>query len=318
MWRLLRRTSAATLTVTLLAGLVGPVAPAVAYPAPPPFPAVTGENLPARYVATGTAVGEALAVAEAAGDADRAATLTGLAGWDLLEFDARGDGRAVAVVGDLAAAERIAVLVPGAHTTLDSFAAGSGPGGGAQALAAQARQLAPETPVAVVAWLGYGPPQGLSPDVLTAQLAHDAVPGLRRTMDLLDQVNQEAPVSLLCHSYGSVLCAAAVPALAEAELAVAELVLYGSPGVGADSVAELGTSARVWAGRSDRDWIRFVPSVRLAGVGFGRDPVSPEFGADRFDGGGASHGDYHRPGGVALHSLALIVLGRGEPVVADA
>jgi hypothetical protein len=265
---------------------------------------VTATTLQARYAATGQAVREALATAVASGEQRRAATLRALLGRDLLEFDARGHGRAVEVVGDLAGADRIAVLVPGSHTTMDGFDGARGPGGGARALAGEVRVADPGVPVAVVAWLGYHPPQGLSHRSLTGGLARQGAAALRSTVAALRAANPGARISLLCHSYGSVVCGYAAPGLP-----VADLALYGSPGVGVSRASELGTPARVWVGRSAGDWIRFVPPVRVAGVGFGADPVSPEFGARPFPAGAGGHGDYHLPGGEALRSLARIVLG---------
>lgn len=287
-------------------GLVGPAtpAPAVEYPAPAPLPPLAAGQLAERYAANQRAVRDALAVARAGEDRRRAAALESLAGRDLLEFDARGNGRAVEVVGDLAGAGRIAVVVPGSHTTLDTFDRNRGPGGGARALVREIRAADPRARVAVVAWLGYDPPQGASPAALTDHRARTGAGALRASVTALGRVNPGAAISLFCHSYGSVVCG-----YAAAGLPVADLVLYGSPGVGAGSAAGLATAARVWAGRAERDWIRFVPFVRVAGLGFGTDPTAPEFGARQFPAGAGSHGDYHLPGGEALHSLALIALG---------
>ncbi|PWR08917.1 hypothetical protein DKT68_14020, partial [Micromonospora acroterricola] len=94
------------------------------------------------------------------------------AGWAadgrrFLTFDPRGDGRAVEVLGDLAGADRIAVLVPGVGTTLTDFDRGLG-GVARRAPSAQAGQLYrelraadPAARVAVLAWLGYDPPDGV-------------------------------------------------------------------------------------------------------------------------------------------------------------
>jgi len=81
-----------------------------------------------------------------------------------------------------------------------------------------------------------------------------------------------------------------------------------------DRAGDLGTSARVWAGRAEGDWMRYVPNVRFAGVGFGADPVSAGFGALRFDAGAGPHSGYLRPGSLALRNLALIALGRTAEV----
>jgi hypothetical protein len=53
-----------------------------------------------------------------------------------------------------------------------------------------------------------------------------------------------------------------------------------------------------------------VPHTQLLGLGFGRDPVSPAFGARLFDCGSGGHSGYFQPGSVALRNLALIALGR--------
>src|SRR5690606_27898911 len=141
---------------------------------------------------------------------------------DLLEFDARGNGRAVEVVGDLAVADRIAVVVPGSHTTLDNFDGSRSPGSGARALAAEIEATGTGDRVAVVAWLGYDTPQGISPLAATGTLARAGASALRTTVDDLRAVNPDAPIALFCHSYGSVVCAYAAP-----EVTVADLVFYG-------------------------------------------------------------------------------------------
>jgi hypothetical protein len=303
----LRRPGAAALVAALVLDLSAAAAPAaaVAYPAPGWLPPVTATTVDDRYAATGQAVHEALAVARGERDRRRAASLESLAGRRLLDFDARGNGRVVEVIGDLAGADRVAVVVPGSHTTLDTFDQNPGPGGGARALAAEIRAVDPGARVAVVAWLGYDPPQGISLRNLTDGRATGGAGALRSTVESIRLVNRPAPISLLCHSYGSVVCG-----YAAAGLPVADIAVYGSPGVGAGRAAELGTAARVWAGRAAGDPIRFVPFVRVAGIGFGTDPVAPEFGARGFAAGDGGHGDYHLPGGQALRSLALIALGR--------
>jgi hypothetical protein len=275
----------------------------VAYAAPGGYPPVTA--LPDRYAATQDAVREALAVARAAGESRRAEVLAGLAGRQLLGFDPRGDGLVVEVIGDLTTADRIVVLVPGSNSTLDKFDRPRQPGSAARAVAREVAALDPRSEVATIAWLGYQPPQGFAVDAAIDRLAREGAAALRTTLAELRTVNPAAPISLLCHSYGSVVCALAAPEAAP----ISEIALYGSPGVGVGSAAGLGTSARIWAGRAANDWIRFVPSVRLAGIGFGTDPTAAEFGARIFDAGSGGHGDYHLPGSSSLRSLALIALG---------
>ncbi|MEV4443234.1 alpha/beta hydrolase, partial [Streptomyces sp. NPDC049577] len=161
---------------------------------------------------------------------------------------------------------------------------------------------------AVVAWLGYATPSTVGTDVLTADRADEAAPLLRGFVRELHTARPGARISLLCHSYGTVVCGRAASGLE-----AADIVLYGSPGTTADNVAALRTRATVWAGRGGDDWIADVPHVRLplglATVGFGTDPVSKGFGARVFDAGDGGHSDYLKPGSVPLRNIARIVTG---------
>jgi hypothetical protein len=163
-----------------------------------------------------------------------------------------------------------------------------------------------------VAWLGYETPGTVSPAVLTTGRAEGAAPDLRSFVAALHGVNAHARVSLLCHSYGSVVCAGA--ASGPRGLDAADIVFYGSPGTGADKASDLRTPARIWAGRGADDWIADVPhtDAGLFGTtfGFGTDPVSDGFGARVFTAGSGGHSDYLAPGSVPLGNLARIV--RGE------
>jgi hypothetical protein len=305
-------------------GMAGPGAGSAAaapMPAPPTLPAMSAGTLTTRYHANQRAIAQAAEAALAAGDRRQANKLSRLADptRTFLTFDARaGRVRAVEVVGDLARAERIAVLVPGADTDLAHFDSRgdkpySTPGGGARALYAQIRTQDPTAPVAVVAWLGYSPPHTIGLDVLHTGRADAGARELRRFVRDLYAVAPAAQVSLLCHSYGSVVCGRAV-----SDIDVADLAVFGSPGLGADDVDELGTGARVWAGRGGSDWIGSIPHVSLpffdTTVGFGPDPTDHDFGARDFAAGGGGHSDYLRPGGRAVYNLALIARGRATEV----
>ena len=81
-------------------------------------------------------------------------------GEHFIDFNPAGPGLAVEVIGNLAQARRVAVLVPGSDTTLATFDSRgpASPGGAAAALAAQARELDPGAHLAVIAWLGYRRP----------------------------------------------------------------------------------------------------------------------------------------------------------------
>ncbi|WKV72795.1 alpha/beta hydrolase family protein [Streptomyces sp. PCS3-D2] len=300
----LRRTLLASLVA---AAVVVPVSAAASARVPAPSPAVFAEDAPprSRYAANRDNISEALRMAHDAGRSGRADRLRAMAATgatQFLAFDGRGRGRAVEVFGELETADRIAVLVPGSDTTLDTYERFRS---GAVALQQRLRADYPRT--AVVAWLGYDTPSTVSTTVLTVGRADDAAAELAPFLHWLgDLAAPGARLSLLCHSYGSVVCSRTVTGPA-----VGDVVLFGSPGTGTGSARELPTSARVWAGRGDADWIAGVPHVRLGGLGFGTDPVDPAFGARAFAAGGGGHSDYLKPGTVSLDALAAIVLGCG-------
>ncbi|MFF5205982.1 alpha/beta hydrolase [Streptosporangium sp. NPDC000396] len=214
--------------------------------------------------------------------------------------------RIVKVYGDLRTAEHVAVIVPGSDTTAATFDGGrakpySTPGGGARAVLAEARALDPGARLAVVAWLGYDSPATVSLEVATDGAARRGAPELRR---YVAETLRGKRVSLLCHSYGSVVCAKAAPGSGVADVAV-----FGSPGLGVSSASELGGTP-LWAGSGGRDWMRRVPKLRLGPLGFGPDPAGPSFGARLFETGAAGHSDYLAPGSASLRNLTLIALGR--------
>ncbi|MFE5678483.1 alpha/beta hydrolase [Streptomyces erythrochromogenes] len=301
----LRRTLLASLVA---AAVIVPVSAAASAEAPAPAPVVFAEGAPpqSRYAANRGNIAEAVRMAQDADRSGRAGRLRAMAAAgtaQFLAFDGRGGGRAVEVFGELETADRIAVLVPGSDTTLDTYERfRSG------AVALQQRLRAGHARTAVVAWLGYDTPGTVSTTVLTAGRADEAAAELGPFLDRLrGMAAPGARLSLLCHSYGSVVCARTVTGAA-----VGDVVLFGSPGTGAGSARELPTAARVWAGRGGADWIADVPHVRLGGIGFGTDPVDPAFGARAFAAGSGGHSDYLKPGTRSLDALAAIVLG-GAP-----
>lgn len=302
----------------LAAAVVVPLAGAaqasdVPAPAPSGRPPLTNGGvaaLDARYAASRADILAAAQYADTAGDPTRATELRVLAqqSRDFLSFDGRDGGRTVEVLGDLAHARRIAVLVPGSDTNLDTYERFH-----ADAAALEQAAGGDATHTAVVAWLGYATPETVSPTVLTDDRADQAAPQLVAFVRQLQQLEPGARTTLACHSYGSTVCA-----LAASGLHVADLVLYGSPGVGSDAatVADLHTSATVWAGRSSGDWIADVPHVRVplgfTTLGLGTDPVSPGFGARIFAAGSGTHSQYLKPGSQALRSIAAIVSGAAD------
>ncbi|MDL4775073.1 alpha/beta hydrolase [Actinomadura xylanilytica] len=320
--RRLRRALACTVTISGVLLTTAGTGHADPYAAPFPAPSMTPSTLDARYATERRSIEQALRTAHGVGDTGRARTLGAFLrpGRRFLDFDPRGRGQAVEVIGDLASARRVALLVPGADTTLGSFDQRPGkpwstPGGGARAVYTEASRITPRPGLAVVAWLGYAAPKTLSSDVLTDERAGQGAVALHRFVSGVHRVNPAARIGLLCHSYGSVVCGRAAGSTTggAAWRRVTDIALFGSPGTTAWSASALG-AARVWAGRGGTDWMEDVPHVRIFGLGLGPDPVSGRFGARVFDAGPGGHSDYLAPGSPSLRNLTDIALGRPESV----
>lgn len=259
------------------------------------YPAVVGNldgaPIEARYAANSV-------TAEAAG-LDPSA--------QLLALDPRGRGAVVEVLGDLSTADRIAVVVPGNDVDLAHFAGPERPLGMAEQLYAAAEAEDPGS-LAVVAWAGYRTPAGLGLDAARGTLAEAGAERLTRFVAGLS-AHTSAPISLFCHSYGSVVCGLAAPGL-DAAATVDNLVAFGSPGMRVDSAVDLHTAARVWVARADSDWIGDIPHFEFLGIGHGPDPMEPEFGATAVSSDGVqNHGGYFADGTDSLRNFVHIALG---------
>jgi pimeloyl-ACP methyl ester carboxylesterase len=229
-------------------------------------------------------------------------------GRHILAFDPEGTGRVAEVFGDLTKAERVSVVVPGVDTDLLTFQRTyrrhSAPVGMSRSLYEAQREVSPGTRTAVIAWADYTAPRGIGMDAATALRAHA---GAARLDALVRALPGTGPVSLFCHSYGSVVCGVAARSLPSR---VADIAVAGSPGMRAGSAAQLGTEARVWAMRDADDWIEDVPHLELGGFGHGADPVAPEFGARVLSARDArGHAGYFVPGTDSLRNLAEIGTG---------
>lgn len=219
------------------------------------------------------------------------------AGARVLAYDSRGRGQTVLVYGDLATAERVAVLVPGSD--VDSGRMGS--------LTRKATALRGATGgrTAVVAWAGYTTPLGVGVDAAAGDLAAAGAERLARFAEGLRAAGVRPEPSFFCHSYGSVVCG-----LAAHDLKAKDLVVFGSPGMRAENAAALRTTARVWAAKDPTDWIDRVPYVSVGGYGHGTDPTAPEFGARAVPAGDAAgHDGYFAPGTASLRAFAAIAEG---------
>ena len=241
-------------------------------------------------------------------------------GRQFLAFDPRGDGRIVEVFGDLGAADRIAVLVPGVANRADNFNTGLGdvrdraPAVQAQTLYDATRAAAPGQHVAVIAWLGYEAPQGVGRDAAREELARAGATLLDGFTKDLAILRPHAHVTVIGHSYGSV-----VAGLAAADLPpqVKDLVVVGSPGMGVTRAADLHTSATIWAGQAAQDWIYWVPAFQVWGAGHGTTPTTRGFGDHVFGTSGVTDHDHYLSSGTqSLANIVDIVLGRDTAVSA--
>ncbi|MFG2112221.1 alpha/beta hydrolase [Streptomyces sp. NPDC048718] len=242
------------------------------------------------------------------------------AGAQVLAYDPRGRGQAVLVLGDLAKAAHVAVIVPGSDTDADHLgpllakaralyeatggAVTNGAAAGGEKAGGKRTGDRPGGETAVVAWAGYTTPVGVGLDAATGKLAEAGAARLVRFAEGLRAVGAAEP-ALFCHSYGSVVCG-----LAARGVRATDLVAIASPGMRADDAAGLGTDARVWAAKDPDDWIDRVPNVEFAGLGHGADPASPAFGAHPVPAADAhGHDGYFAPGTSSLRAFAAIAEG---------
>lgn len=230
----------------------------------------------------------------------------------VLSADPHGQGRLVEAFGDIHRARRIAVIVPGVGWTgpllRDERGAGRRhPAVQARSLLAEMQRSEPHTPVAVVVWLGYDPPAGIDTDAARSERATDGAP---RLASFVSRLPRSATVSVVCHSYGSVVCAHAAP-----HLRIADLVVVGSPGMDVWTRSALRTKAEVWAGIAPDDPIGIVPHTRVEGFGHAADPTAPDFGARPLPVNGAhGHNGYLVCGTASLRAIAQIVTGHAQAV----
>ncbi|MFJ8857001.1 alpha/beta hydrolase [Streptomyces sp. NPDC102451] len=224
-------------------------------------------------------------------------------GRQILAFDPRGRGQVAEVFGDLRTARHVSVVVPGSDIDAGTFDR-RGDVYGTPAGMAKSLYAGTGRGSAVIAWAGYTTPVGLGLDAATGTLAEAGAERLTRFTAGLAADGLPAPV-VFCHSYGSVVCG-----LAASGLGATDLVVLGSPGMRADDVAGLHTTARVWAAKDDTDWIDDVPHVRVAGLGHGADPAGEGFGARQVPAEDAEgHTGYFAPGTDSLTAFTAIAEG---------
>lgn len=251
----------------------------------------------------------------------------------LLFWDPVGDGRVVEVLGDLASAEHIAVVVPGITNTIANFEDRHLTRSDNIWRAASA--LDPDT--AVIAWLGYDTPGFVG--ALSKSTADHAQADLS---GFVSDLPSDRHVTVVAHSYGTVVSAEA----AMNGMLVDELILVGSPGTSLPSASEavLEPDARIWAAVTGSDVVgrlsvgsfacpavalgirsanpleRLWPACRtdrdgdVLRLSHGVNPAHSDFGAIELPTDGASgHSAYFDEGTASLEAIAEIVTETPSP-----
>jgi hypothetical protein len=210
--------------------------------------------------------------------------------------------------GNLRTAKAVAVIVPGIEHFVSEFDDDDATTPQvARTLPQQARALRSGPAgqnIAVIAWLGYRPPTVWAGALTSSQIRTGAA-NLAGLTDFMQQINQSARLTWICHSYGSLICASALRASSPNALA-----MVGSPGIHTDRAADLPTTAEIWAGRGSGDVIELTGLLILTGGGYGMDPAAPAFGArDIPCDPHTRHGEYFKQATAQLAALQMISRG---------
>ncbi|MEV4757341.1 alpha/beta hydrolase [Micromonospora sp. NPDC049559] len=234
----------------------------------------------------------------------------------LLGLDTADDGRAVVSLGNPDTAHNVATVVPGTSADLGSV-------GGELDRAERLRRAAGGTDTAVVAWIGYDAPDTLY-NAGSESYADNGKAALDRFQDGLRATHVGAPShnTVVGHSYGTTLVGHAAR---DESLAVDDLVLVSSPGVGAEHVSELRLDgvpveqlgSRVHATVPPNDPIKYTNWIGIAPLwwdpALGPDPADPAFGADVFESAPSEadpHGATFEAGNPGLATTGEIIADR--------
>lgn len=243
-------------------------------------------------------------------DGDTLPAMTGAPHGEVLLNDRKG--HAIESFGDLAHADRVVVLVPGvgwngANLLDQSQETRRHPAVQARGILAEAHAMDPHARVAVVVWLDYDAPTTVDLDAAESTRAIKGAPKLAAYVNGLSAM---ADVSVVCHSYGAVVCAHAAPTMR-----ARDIVAVGAPGMDVSTVGQLHARARVWAGTAPDDPIAMVPHTTIGDLGHGADPTDPGFGARHLPTGTAhGHNGYFSPDTLSLLNITRIALGRIDEV----
>jgi pimeloyl-ACP methyl ester carboxylesterase len=175
------------------------------------------------------------------------------------------------------------------------------------ALYAQVAALRADARVAVVAWLGYDAPDGLGGRRSGRSGRRPARRRWSGFVDGLAAYRPAAAITVIGHSYGSVVVGRAARSL---NRQVRDIVAVASPGMGVDRSASCGPAPGSGPERPAATGYAGCPRFRFLGVGHGTRPSDRAFGARPLPVDGVTgHYDYFRPGTGSLRAMASITLG---------
>jgi len=219
------------------------------------------------------------------------------------------DAQVVASLGNPDTADNVGIYVPGTGSDLSNI---GGSLDRVDDLRAEADMVPGSGDNVTIVWLGYDAPDNLLA-ASGAGAAEDGAPDLQAFTSGLREssTNPDARVTIIGHSYGSTVIGHADAQDNGNGLAVDDIVVMGSPGLGVGGVDELNIGGdNFWSGMADDDPIRFTP-----GFIHGTNPVNEGYGGQRIDTGDASgHSAYWDAGGDALRNQAYIMTGNPDMV----
>lgn len=227
----------------------------------------------------------------------------------ILLFEAFGDGRVAEVFGDLGDAAHVAFVVPGITNDLGDYR--NGLRVMANRLFRQASLSAGD--VAVVSWLGYNPPDSPADGAFPTE-AYGAAEDLRRSVDGIRPFTDPVNVTVVGHSYGSVVTGRAIR---DAGLELTDAVFVGSPGVAldVDHRDDLGSGVgHVWVAEAPGDIVPDLPFTH------GPNPADDEWGGLRFETNAPTrprvegHSHYFLKQSESLRNIARIIIGDDDKV----
>ncbi|MFZ4514938.1 MAG: alpha/beta hydrolase [Acidimicrobiia bacterium] len=212
----------------------------------------------------------------------------------------QADRGVVEILGDIAHADAVAVIVPGIRQNVDAHRITRAK---AERLLRACATVAPEQRVAVIAWSGYATPNSWVRGAISTA-ARAGAPQLAEDLETITAVTT-APITVIGHCYGARLAMHA----ARHGAPIANLIAVGHLGMDVPTTRALSDQTQLRAyslvARGDR--------VKLLSV-LGRDPWVQVLRARRLDPGTeiSGHLDYWRADSVSLINQALVVTGNPQ------